>query len=254
MSEQQKAAEELCGRIFLSGVGALELFSVYLGKSFGLYRILADSPGLTLTELAGRAGLDERYTREWVQAQLISGFLEGSSADLDTATYTLPPGAYEVLVDEVSPFYLAPLAQVPAAIGEALPGLADAYRSGAGVPLPAYGPNGAGAQGAFNRSAYHHELTGSWLPTMPDVVDRLSDAGQPARVADLGCGAGWASIAMATAFPHVRVDGYDVDDVSIEMARHNAADAGVGDRVRFEVRDLTELHGDITSYDLVLLL
>jgi SAM-dependent methyltransferase len=254
VSDQQKAAEALCGRIFMAGVEALELLGVYLGKTLGLYRLLAGAPGLTVAELAARAGLDERYTREWLQAQAISGFVDASGTDLATATFTLPPGGSEVLVDELSPFYLAPLTQVPAAIGVALPNLVAAYRTGDGVPLPAYGPDGVTAQAAFNRATYHHELAGSWIPEMPDVAARLADAGAPARVADLGCGGGWAAIALAAAHPHLRVDGYDADEASIALARRNAADAGVADRVRFEVRDLAEPFGDEAGYDLALLL
>lgn len=71
---------------------------------------------------------------------------------------------------------------------------------------------------------------------MADVHARLQ-AETPARVADVGCGVGWSSIGIAHAYPRVQVDGYDLDEPSIEMARANARDAGLSDRVAFHVRD-----------------
>jgi 2-polyprenyl-3-methyl-5-hydroxy-6-metoxy-1,4-benzoquinol methylase len=99
----------------------------------------------------------------------------------------------------------------------------------------------------MTRPLFHNLLGREWLPAMPDIDARLR-AG--AAVADIGCGAGWSSIAMARAYPNARVDGFDLDDASIELARRNACEAGVGDRVTFQTRDA----GDPTlagRYDLV---
>ena len=73
---------------------------------------------------------------------------------------------------------------------------------------------------------------------MPDVAARL-EAGA-ARVADVGCGCGWSSIAIARAYPGVTVDGFDLDEASIADAQANAEAAGVADRVRFEVRNAAD--------------
>jgi 2-polyprenyl-3-methyl-5-hydroxy-6-metoxy-1,4-benzoquinol methylase len=88
-----------------------------------------------------------------------------------------------------------------------------------------------------------------WLPAIPDVHERLQ-SGMPARVADVGCGTGWSSIAIARAYPNVQVDGFDLDETSIAIARENAVAAGVADRVTFAVRDAADpqLAG---RYDLV---
>ena len=85
---------------------------------------------------------------------------------------------------------------------------------------------------------------------MPDVAARLADTSRPTRVGDLGCGAGWSAIELAKAYPHIRVDGYDNDEESIDQARRNAADAGVADRVTFDVVDASSGYGD-GRYDLV---
>ena len=92
------------------------------------------------------------------------------------------------------------------------------------------------AQGDFNRPWLVNSFGSDYLPAVPDVHERLS-ADPPARVADVACGVGWASIAIARAYPNVRIDGFDLDPLSIELARANAEAAGVGDRVTFEARD-----------------
>jgi 2-polyprenyl-3-methyl-5-hydroxy-6-metoxy-1,4-benzoquinol methylase len=83
-------------------------------------------------------------------------------------------------------------------------------------------------------------LPDEWLPSIPEVHVRLS-SGPPARVLDVGCGTGWSSIAIATAYPAVTVDGFDPDETSIELARRNAEMAQVSDRVRFHTEDAADL-------------
>ena len=227
----------------------MELSTIYLGHTLGLYDALAAAGPLTTPELAIRTGLDERYVEEWAQAQAVSGFV-AVEAGGDPA-YRLAPGVREVLVDELSPAYLAPLAQCLAAVGAVLPQLATAFRTGDGVPYAAYGPDAVSAQAALNRPAYANDLVGGWLPALPDLAARLADPVRPARVADLGCGAGWASIELAKAYPHLPIDGFDADEASIAEARRNAAAHRVTERVRFEVCDLADPADQ--RYDVVLL-
>src|SRR5260370_9858694 len=88
---------------------------------------------------------------------------------------------------------------------------------------------------SLNRPAFLNLLGNYWFPEISDVDQRLRSE-PPARVADVGCGTGWSSIAIATAYPLVRVDGFDLDSASIEDARPNASVRGVSDRVSVEVR------------------
>jgi 2-polyprenyl-3-methyl-5-hydroxy-6-metoxy-1,4-benzoquinol methylase len=245
------AAEALADRLFVAAVDAVELLNVYLGHTHGLYRRLADDGPVTCNGLADDAGLDRRYLREWLQSQVVAGFVMVAGTDLDTAAFRLAPGGREVLVDETSPTYLAPLAQCATAAAQAVPALVEAFRTGAGVPYASYGPEALSAQAALNRPAYIHLLAAQWVPAIPGLAALLAG---PARVADIGCGAGWAAIELAKAYPLVRVDGYDSDDASIALARRNAAEQGLTDRVTFEVRDLREPDTGMPRYDAVLLL
>ena len=185
--------ELLAGRLFSTGVGAVELCTVYLGVHLGLYRELDDSPA-TAAELAARTGCDERYLREWLQAQAVSGLLDVDGADPATARFALADGTHDVLVDETSPAYLGGLADVLAAAGRVLPLLVDAYRTGAGVPYAAYGPDGVsatvGAEPPGVRELPGRRVAAAAARRAGPAAGHRTD---PARVADLGCGTGWAA-------------------------------------------------------------
>jgi 2-polyprenyl-3-methyl-5-hydroxy-6-metoxy-1,4-benzoquinol methylase len=246
-----EAIEELVGRIFMEGVGAFHLASVYIGIKHGLFRLLADGGPLTDAELAVKAGLDEWYVHEWLQAEVIAGLLLADDDDLRQARFSLAPGVREALVDETGPAYIGGLPLAQAAGLSVMPQLLDAFRTGAGVPYSAYGDDAVAAQAALNRPAFVHQLVPEWIPQIPDVAALLADPARQARVADVGCGLGWAAIELAKAYPHLRVDGYDSDEASITAARRNAAEAGVADRVTFDVVDASGGYGE-GRYDLVL--
>jgi 2-polyprenyl-3-methyl-5-hydroxy-6-metoxy-1,4-benzoquinol methylase len=210
---------------------------------FGLYAAVAEAGPVTSAELAARAGIAERYAREWLEQQTVTGLLDcvDRAAPADERRYVMPAGHEIVLLDADSPACLAPVALAAAGIGGVLPQLLEAYRTGGGVPYAAYGADFRDGQAGFNRPAFVNLLAGEWLEVgLPDVKARLDD-GARLRIADVACGAGWSSIALARAHPEARVEGYDVDDASIADARRNAAEAGLADRITFEVLDAVDL-------------
>ncbi|MEO7294813.1 MAG: methyltransferase domain-containing protein [Candidatus Limnocylindria bacterium] len=230
------SADALAERLFSAAVATFDLAGVYLGDRLGLYRSLhADGPA-TPDELAGRTGTDPRYVREWLEQQAVGAIL-----DVDVANrFSLSEEHAAVLVDDESLNLMAPISRMlTAAIGR-LPVLVDAYRSGHGVGWDAYGADMREGQAAFNRPAFTHLLGDEWLPAIGDVHERLQ-TDPPARIADVGCGQGWSTIAIARAYPKARVVGIDLDAPSIEAARHNAVEAGL-DGVEFR-------HGDAATLD-----
>ena len=230
--------EALGQRLFGATVAALDLFAVHLGDRLGYYRALAEGGPATATELAERTGTAERYAREWLEQQAVTGILvcDNPEAAAGDRRFRLPAGYEAVLVDPDSPTAAAPMAQIVAGCVKPLPQILAAFRSGGGVPYEEYGDNLAEGQAGTTRPQFRHQLGQEWLPAMADVHARLL-AEPPARVADIGMGLGWSSIAIATAYPEVRVDGFDLDEASVAAARANAAAAGVADRVAFQVRD-----------------
>jgi 2-polyprenyl-3-methyl-5-hydroxy-6-metoxy-1,4-benzoquinol methylase len=244
--------DALAERIFKATIDALELYHLYVGERLGLYRALADLGGAVPAELAAAAGIADRYAREWLEQQAVAGVVEVAKdpgGDGARRRYRLPTGHAEVLLDRDSLSYMAPLALGATSMARTLPEVLDAFRSGEGVPYEAYGPDLRGCISLLNRPMFLHQLAWEWLPALPELHARLQ-ADPSAQVADVGCGTGWSSIAIALAFPKAVVHGLDLDEGSIAEARRNAAQAGVADRVTFEVRNAADL-GLAGRYDLV---
>lgn len=241
MDDADPQRDELVERLFSAGLGMAEVLTVYLGDVLGLYRTLERTGSMTAPELAEETGIFERYAREWLEQQAAAGILvvDDVSADADARRYHLPAGHIEPLLDLESPYSIAPFCKSFVAVAGAMPDLVAAFRSGEGVGWSAYGRDMVEAQGDFNRPWLVGSLATDYLPSIIDVHARLmTEPG--AKVADVACGVGWAAISLARAYPHISVDGFDLDEVSIEIARRNAEEAGVADRVRFEAKDAAD--------------
>jgi 2-polyprenyl-3-methyl-5-hydroxy-6-metoxy-1,4-benzoquinol methylase len=238
-------------RLFTAMLGAYELSTVYLGVRLGCYAALAEAGPANADELAARCGIHPRYAREWLEQQAVAGFLVVENAVVEAAArvYALPSGHAD-LADPEGP--LAAMALMHAGIGSVTARLVDAYRSGTGLAYAEYGADVRAGQAGFVRETYP-----ALLPAVLRAAISAMTAGAgegagaatntttaagwiPERIIDFGCGAGWSSLALAEAFPAVRIDGLDSDAACIEQAGANAAAAGVADRVSFEVCDAAE--------------
>jgi 2-polyprenyl-3-methyl-5-hydroxy-6-metoxy-1,4-benzoquinol methylase len=243
--------DTLVQRLFEATIGAMDVLAVYLGDRLGLYRALAEGGALTSGELAEASGTHERYAREWLEQQAAAGILEVEDAETGAQErrYSLPPGHDEALLDETSLNYIAPVGKLVAACAKPLDAVLGAFRSGEGVPYADYGTDLHEGQAAFTRPMFESLLGTEWLPAIPAVHERLQ-ADPPARVADVACGEGYSTLAIARAYPKVTVDGIDLDRASIEAARSHLSGSDAEDRVTFHHRDAAdaELEG---AYDLV---
>jgi SAM-dependent methyltransferase len=217
----------------------------------GLYAARADGGFVSAAELAIRTHSHERYVREWLEQQTLAGIVEvdDRAAAPRDRRFRLPAGHAEVLTDRHSLHYWTPQARLVVGGARPIDAVLEAFRSGGGVPYAAYGADLYEGLAESGRVAFLELMGSDWLPAMPDVHARLH-AEPPARVADVGVGAGWSSIAIARAYPKVRVDAFDLDPASVDLARRNVAEAGLDDRVRVELHDAGDpvLTG---SYDLV---
>lgn len=233
-------ADEFSERIVNAALGWFELMSIHVGDRLGWYDALVAEAPLTAPELARSTGTAPRYAREWLEQQAASGIVEVAGpvdAAPDARRYALAAGPAEALADRASLAYTAPLARMLAASGLQIPAIIEAYRTGGGVSWEQLGVHAREAQGDMNRP---------WLEAVPEVFarhahvhERLSRPG--ARVADVGMGEGWSSIAIAAAYPQAQVDGVDIDAPSVEASRAHAEAAGVADRVRFHEADAARL-------------
>jgi SAM-dependent methyltransferase len=234
MPDRDTERDAFAEKLFQSALGYFDLLSIRLGQRLGLYEILAQGP-VTSQELASRAGIAERYAQEWLEQQTTARII-AADIERDPVTFRLPAGHAEVLLDVDSLSYLGASVSQLYSITNAFEQVVEAFRTGGGVPYEAYGTDNIEGQGAGNRPVFLTTLPNDWLPNILPLHERLR-ADPPARVVDVGCGTGWSSIAIAKAYPDVTVVGFDPDEISIELARKNAAAEGVADRVRFHRED-----------------
>lgn len=219
--------DALLGRVFEATLGAFDLLAIHIGLDLGLYVALRDGGPATSGELAARAGIVERYAREWLEHQAVGGMLtvDDVAAAASDRRYSLPAGHADALLDADSLGSVQSSPRSLVAAARTLPMIEAAFRSGDGVPWSAY-PAIVDTQGQSNRPFFRHLLTQEWLPGVPDIDARLKRE-PPARIADLACGTGWSSIAFARGYPEAEVHGLDIDAESIEKARANAAAEGI---------------------------
>jgi 2-polyprenyl-3-methyl-5-hydroxy-6-metoxy-1,4-benzoquinol methylase len=222
---------------------ALNVPLTVIGDQLGLYRAMADSAPVTSAELAERTGTHERYVREWLAAQAAGGYVEH---DAEAGTYVLPVEHAAVLADETSPVYQGGMFQSASAAIRAQDPVADRFRTGDGLGWHEHHHDLFHGTASVFGLSYRAYLVQEWIPALDGVEDKLR---RGARVADVGAGLGVATILLAQAYPDSTFVGFDSHLESIEAARANAAEAGVADRVRFELATATNFPGD--SYDLI---
>jgi SAM-dependent methyltransferase len=244
------ARETLSERLYESLLGGMELLTVHIGLSTGLYATLAQGP-LTTEELSRQVGLDQRYVREWAEQQAATELIEvdNPAVAADERRYSLCGPYAEVLLDPTSPYYMAPAGRFVVGLGRATPAVVDAFTTGEGVPYADYGADIREGIAAFNRPMVTAELADIWMPATGDVHRTLLQAEAP-RILDVGCGLGWTSVALARAYPQAVIRGIDLDAASVAEARRVAAEAGVADRVTFTLADATTFE-PAETFDLV---
>ena len=239
----QAKVDEFMGRVVGELGAAISSALVALGDRLGLYRAMAGGEAVSAEELAARTGTDPRYIREWLSNQAAGGFV---SYDPDTGDFFLSPEQSVMLAQEGNPSFVAGAFQVITAAIKDEEKVARAFQTGGGVGWHEHHHDLFSGTERFFRPGYAANLVSDWIPALDGVESKLR-AG--ARVADVGCGHGASTILMAGAYPRSEFVGFDYHAASIEHAREAAAQAGLGDRVRFEVAPAKEYPGG--GYDLV---
>ncbi len=241
--------EALEARIFEAVLGTVDVFSIYIGDKLDLYRTLARNGPLSRNDLCARTGINRRYADEWLEQQVTTGFLtvDDPAAAPTDRRYSISAAHAEVLTSNDSLSYLAPFVRLIVAGTLKLPDLLDAYTSGGGVPWAAFGPDMRTGQADMNRPWFINQLGSTWFPAVDGLHERLTAGSE---VADVGCGEGWSTIAMAQSYPRSRFTGFDIDAPSVHAARAHAVAAGVDDRVSFQLVDAAEVRSP-GSFDVV---
>jgi SAM-dependent methyltransferase len=235
------AVEEFIGRGITDIAGAMTTVFCIVGDRLGLFSALDGSPA-TAVELAVRTGVDERYALEWLRGLASAGYLEEEPG----GRYLLPAAHAAVLAREGHPLFVGGAFQELGGMLPALERIIEAFRAGGGVPQAAYPDDAYAGMARFTAAWFDHHLLGAWLPLLPELRERLE---RGARWADVGCGAGRAVIRLAQEFPQSTFAGFDVFPAQVERARAAAAEAGVADRVSFDVADAAQ--GIPGSWDVI---
>jgi 2-polyprenyl-3-methyl-5-hydroxy-6-metoxy-1,4-benzoquinol methylase len=222
---------------------AMSAVLALIGDKLGLYKAMAGAGPMSVAELARKTGTMERYIREWLGNQAAGGYVV---YDARTDKYTLPPEQATALADENSPFFVGGAWEVVAAVFKAEPRIAENFRTGRGLDWGEHDCRLFSGTERFFRPNYRGNLVSSWIPALDGVQAKLADG---AKVADVGCGHGASTILMAQSFPKSHFYGFDMHAPSIETAADRARDAGVADRVTFDVASSTNYPG--SGFDLV---
>lgn len=244
MNINEAKLNELLGK-FVGDLGAtMSAGTIVIGEKLGLYKAMG-GPNETVTaaELASRTNTSERYVREWLNAQSASGYVE---YDSDSDSYYLTDEQAFVLTNEDSAAYLPGAFVLAAAALKAAPKVVERFKTGEGLGWHEHDKDLFCGTELFFRPGYLMHLVNDWIPALDGVEEKLK-AG--AKVADIGCGHGASTILMAQAFPNSTFHGFDYHEESIDTARRKAEEAGVSDRVTFEVASAKDFPGE--NYDFV---
>jgi ubiquinone/menaquinone biosynthesis C-methylase UbiE len=241
MALDMDTVNEFIGR-FAGDLGAtIAAGGVVTGHRLGLFVALAEGPA-TPDELAARTGTDARYVAEWLRGQAAGGYVMRDDDDV----YSLTEEQAFLLTNPDGPAYLPGAFVLALGALKAEPRITEAFRTGGGVGWHEHDADVFLGCEQFFRPGYAANLVPSWIPALDGVEAKLRDG---AKVADVGCGLGASSVLLATEYDRTRVFGSDYHEGSIELARKRAAEAGVAERVGFEVASAQTFSGN--GYDLV---
>lgn len=239
----KEKAKRFMGKFQQDMASAMSTRMCAIGDRLGLFRALAEHGPVTAQQLADRAGINERYAREWLQGMTAAGYLE---MDPDNLSYTLPPEHAMPLVDEDNPLFQGGILELMAHSMTPFEELVDAFKNGGGVAQSSFHPNLYNGMCRSSSVRYKNLLLQEWIPSMPDVKAMLE---RGVSVADVGCGNGVALMKLAEAFPNSTFVGFDAFPPQVEGANVRAKEAGMADRVHFEVADGAEQMP--TTYDII---
>ncbi len=230
----EKRIEAFAEQLFGTYVAGMVNLMVDLGHRTGLFEALAEAPA-TSEQLAHRAGLNERYVREWLGAVATAGFVDYDPAP---RSFTLPAEHAACLTGSGS-MNLAPLSKVLTLLAKHLPDMTTVFREGGGIPYERFRPEFTDVMDGLSRGVFDEQLVDVIVPKT-GLADRLADGIQ---VADIGCGTGHSTNVLARAFRNSRFVGYDLAEDALELARTEAAGYELTN-VSFEALDLTSFAAD----------
>jgi len=243
MTIDPERLNELLGKAVVDFGATFHAALVAVGDKLGLYKALAAGGPQTPAELAKRTGTAERYVREWLCNQTAGGYV---TYDKDAGRFSLSEEQAFTLADDNSPAFLPGMFQVALAAVKAQEHITQRFKTGEGFGWHEHDPDLFVGTERFFRPGYAAHLITEWIPALEGVNEKLVEG---CFVADVGCGLGASTILMAKSYPKSKFYGFDYHEKSIETAKRRAQDAGVGDRIQFQVAKAKDYPGE--HYDFV---
>lgn len=227
-------AEAFAGRLLSTlNQGALALM-ISVGHRTGLFDAMRGAPPSTSGELAARAGLNERYVREWLGAMTTGGV---TAVDPATGRFSLPPEHAAFLTRAAGADNIAVFTQYVPLLGSVEDEIVECFRRGGGVPYARFSRFHEVMAEDSGQSVLS-SLESHIIPLVPGLRERL-DAG--IDVLDVGCGRGRIVNRLASLFPASRFTGIDLSEEAVSFARREAGEAGN--------RNARFLQGDLSGFD-----
>lgn len=220
---------------------------VVIGDQLGIYRAMRGGEPVSTEELSERTGTSAAYLAPWLANQAAGGYIE---YDAEKGLWSMTPEQEAALADPDSPAFFTGSMQLALGALHDVPAIQERFRSGVGFGWHEHDSDLFVGTERFFRPGYVANLIDSWLPALDGVAAKLEEGIQ---VVDVGCGHGASTILMAQRFPQSRFIGLDYHEGSIVVARRRAEEAGIEDRLTFEVSDASDLPpgraGLVTMFD-----
>lgn len=238
-------AEAFAGRLLTALNGGALCLMASIGHRTGLFDLMRDQPPQTSQEIASRAGLNERYVREWLGAMVTSGVV---TVDAEGPRYQLPPEHAAYLTREAGTDNFAVFTQYIPILGQVEDAIVECFRSGGGVPYEKF-PRFHAVMAEDSGQSVLSSLESHILPLVPGLTDRLA---RGVRWLDAGCGSGRIVNKMAGLFPNSRFVGMDFSKEALRLAREEASTRGLKN-VEFVEVDLSDFDRDAEpeSFDVI---
>lgn len=237
-------AEAFAGKLLeiLNG-GSLSLM-ISIGHKTGLFDTLSESQApSTSEEIAKKANLNERYTREWLGGMVVGGIVHYYPEE---KTYFLPAEHAAFTTRAAGIDNIALFSQYISLMGLVEDKVVNCFRNGGGVPYSDY-PGFQSLRAEETSRVFDSRLIDQIIPLAGgDVIKKLQNG---AVVLDIGCGRGHAINLMAKNFPNSRFFGYDLSEEGIRAGLKESNDLNL-DNVQLEVRDVNCLT-DTSKFDLI---
>lgn len=199
--------------------GAVATAMMHLGDQLGFYRALHGAGPITSAELAAKAGVDERWTREWLHSQVSAGLIQYAG----DGRFQLTDEQAAVLADEANGAFLIGGADVVMALIRQKERVQQSIVTGLGVPYDALGVEHAAAEIRFSEPW----MRANFIPTILPELGLVPKLTAGAKVAEIDCRSGGTSLEMAKAFPKSEFHGYETSGLCHEKSKERLVSLGL---------------------------